>query len=178
MVVAAEPIVRVAETWLVRARLAQLAHEAAAAECARLRLWLGIPALLLSSFAGSVILAQAPQVLQIVAGAGSLCASILAGLQTFMKVEDRERNHTSSARLFGAIRRELALAISSTEDAQALAAKLEGVKSKYDAASAQAPSVREGIWKQKHRESQGHRPAELPPGVTPGDKRNAGTAQG
>jgi hypothetical protein len=142
---------RLVLTWYRRARHAQVAHARAASETRRLHLLLGVPTVVLGTVVGSTIFATMNQrsatVLQVATGLLSLASAVLAALQTFLRLEERARDHETASRAFGALRRDLGeLGAISGRSRPELVSRLDSLRRSYDETSSTTPNVPQRIW--------------------------------
>lgn len=97
--------------WCNRAHIVINAHYAAASVFQRRHRLLGVPTIILTTFVGTTIFAtlakEANQAVRILAGSASIVASILAGIQTFLRYDVTAEQHRHAAVDFGVLMREL-----------------------------------------------------------------------
>ncbi len=97
--------------WLRNVKRAQDGHYAAAHSYSLLNLWIGIPAVILSTIIGTGIFSTLGNDIEIpwkvAAGIASVLSAVLIALQTFLKLPDKSARHVSAAAEYGALRREL-----------------------------------------------------------------------
>ena len=97
--------------WYRRAAVTQYAHYLSADHFGKRKLWLGIPAVLLSTFVGTSVFATVERQpglwIQIGVGFASVVAALLASLQTFMNYAERVEKHRMAGARYGALGREL-----------------------------------------------------------------------
>jgi hypothetical protein len=152
--------------WYRRARHAQIAHAAAAARARRFERLLGVPAVLFSTVVGTAVFAtigHSPErYLQIAAGVMSILAACLAALQTFLRLDDRSREHRTRSQAFGSLRRDLgqlgAVGGRLREDVEQ---ELERVHERYDSLSQGSLDVPPRVWDKKREDSRLYWPEEF-----------------
>ncbi len=97
--------------WHQRVRRAQMAHFKTAVACERQHLFLGIPAVVLSTVVGSSVFAslqkEASFEAKLLIGTLSVLAAVLAAVQTFLRHSERAEKHRSAGTSFGALKKEL-----------------------------------------------------------------------
>jgi hypothetical protein len=99
------------DEWYVRVVQTQRAHYQSAEYFARLKFWLGIPTVVLSTAVGTSVFAalqkQPDFWLQVCVGLASVLAALLASLQTFLGYAERAEKHRIAGAKYGAVGREL-----------------------------------------------------------------------
>ena len=82
--------------WFRRARESQRTHYECAARYSKLNHWFGIPTIILTAGVGTAVFASLEQVasgrMRIIVGLVSICATVLASLQTFLGFASRASN--------------------------------------------------------------------------------------
>jgi len=161
--------------WFRRARESQMSHYAAAAHCASVNRWLGIPSIVFSAAVGTTLFATAQKsdssmVIQVAAGIVALTAGTLSALQTFLGLSERAEKHLSAGAAYGSIRREIeqlqVLRPPRTEDLRSV---LADMRLKLDEISVSAPTVPDRVWKKAQKDI-GH--TSRPEGFTPAYMKN------
>jgi hypothetical protein len=138
---------RLVLVWYRRARIAQIAHSRAAIRARRVSLLLGVPAAALSALVGSAVLAYVASGLQVLVGMLALLAAVLVSIQTFVRMDDRARDHETASRAFGRVRRQLGqLGATAGQDRNALETGLTAAREACDQASEGTPTVPDRIW--------------------------------
>jgi hypothetical protein len=106
-----DDVMRVLSDWYTRVDASQRAHYLSADKFRRFSYFLGVPTVILTLFVGTSVFAtlQSKPSLsgQIVVGACSVLAAILAGLQTFFGYAERSEKHRMAGAKYGALGREL-----------------------------------------------------------------------
>jgi hypothetical protein len=101
------------ETWYTRVRRAQVGHFQSAVRCERQHLWIGLPAVILSTVVGSSVFASLQKGASVEMGFLvaflSILAAILASVQTFLRHTERAERHRLAGTAFGALKKELEL---------------------------------------------------------------------
>ena len=97
--------------WGLNAKRSQVANYKAANYFSKLHIRLGIPAIVLSSIAGTSILANSGSdfsvINSILLGFISVISAVLAGLQTFLNYGDRASKHRLVASEYGSVKRHI-----------------------------------------------------------------------
>jgi hypothetical protein len=146
---AAEPVLA---AWYRRARESQFAHYTAAGSYTRLSKSLGVPSVVLSAAAGSVLFAtlskSASIELRLFVAFVALSAAVLGALQTFLGLNALAEQHRSTASRYGTIRRQIEQ-YQATNPARniALGIQLEEVRRSLDDVAGSAPNVPDWAWK-------------------------------
>jgi hypothetical protein len=87
------------------------AHYLAAEQQERLRVRLGAPATIIAAVVAAFSFATPGGVWVYVIGGSATVGAVLVGLQTFLNLSDRARNHRAAGIQFGAVRRRFDLAL-------------------------------------------------------------------
>ncbi|MFC7339222.1 SLATT domain-containing protein [Haloferula chungangensis] len=136
-----------AKDWFRRCRESQMAHYEYGSLLESRHLWLGIPAVLLSTIVGTAVFASwesnaGGDALRILFGLLSMLAAAVAALQTFLNMSDRAAKHKAAGAAYGAIRRELelfkTLPCESEEETKSFFLQ---VKERMDDLAASSPSI-------------------------------------
>jgi hypothetical protein len=102
---------RLLEDWLERADATSKIHYAQSNRLSALKLILGIPVVVLTTFVGTSVFATLQEPvntgMRIVVGVVSVAAAVLASLQTFLSFAERAEKHRQAAERWAAIRREI-----------------------------------------------------------------------
>jgi hypothetical protein len=102
---------QVLDDWYERVAVTQRAHYLSADHYGARKYWLGIPAVVLSTFVGTSVFATVQKQpdfwLQITVGLASVAAALLASLQTFLGYSERAEKHRIAGAKYGALGREL-----------------------------------------------------------------------
>ena len=139
----AEPLI---VEWLNRATTSRKIHGFAARRFRALNLWLGVPAVILSTVVGTTVFATLEKQVELgwrlAVGAISIAAAVLTSLQTFLRFGERAEQHRLAASKYSAVRRQmeqiLALPAGSRGDPKAL---LEELRNRLDALAIEVPPV-------------------------------------
>ena len=106
-----EDVRELIEEWYKRVSVTQVAHYLSADHFGKRKYLLGIPAVVLATFAGTSVfatLSEQPNIyLQIAVGLASVAAAVLASLQTFMGYSDRAEKHRLAGGRYGALGRRI-----------------------------------------------------------------------
>jgi hypothetical protein len=138
--------------WLFRNHRVQLAHYESARYFQRLHLWLGLPAIALSSIVGTSIFAslsgnQAPEV-QILAGVLSLVAAALMGLQTFLKHSEQAEKHRLAGARFASLKHRIELLQSFPPTAEDdIRVELQAIEKAWARLREESPTLPTRIWR-------------------------------
>jgi hypothetical protein len=145
--VAREELLR---NWQERVHVLENAHYKACNAFGRRSLYLGVPATILSTIAGTAVFAtMAEQVdvwIRFVIGAISVLVAVLTGLQTFLRFDERSAKHRAAGVEFGILRRELELSWASQRDNGTSDEALRQLKEKIDALYKEAPEIPQSIF--------------------------------
>ena len=126
--------------WLKRARESQLSHHLMAEKLKHRNYILGITTITVTTITGATTLTTSlSELFKLFFGLASLTAAFLAGLQTFLKLDERANNHKAAAASYGSVRRLLELA-SATNESNALD-QLNVAKVELDKLAKESPSV-------------------------------------
>jgi hypothetical protein len=143
---------RLLQEWHHRVYAAQSAYYLTAEKLRRRHYLLGIPAVLLSSIAGTAIFADLGSgewslPIRLMAASVSILAAVLAGLQTFLRPSQAAAENGFAADWFAAIRRDI-------EQVEALPRNLRGdaktcldsIRKEINKAGQKAPELDETLW--------------------------------
>jgi hypothetical protein len=101
--------------WLNGVTILQRSQYRTAKLCSLLHFCVGLPLVVISGAVGTAVFATlktSPEIsTKIVVGLLSLTATVLAGLQTFLRLSERAEQHKQAGVRYGALRRELELEI-------------------------------------------------------------------
>jgi hypothetical protein len=97
--------------WALHAAKARRKHEVAARRLDRRRYWIGAPAIVISAIVGASVIASLEtrfgMAVTITVGLGSIFASVLASLQTFLAYAERAEKHRAAGVEYKAAIRQL-----------------------------------------------------------------------
>lgn len=131
--------------WFRRVRESQQIHYECANHFGRLHLLLGIPTVILSTLAGTAVLAslarEAGANEKITVGLISILAAALASLQTFLSLSKRSDSHRVTGAKYAAVRRHLEELKTHPPDANDLRQVVTEVRRSMDALAETAPEV-------------------------------------
>src|SRR5258708_5627449 len=138
-------------SWYRRARQAQLEHAMAASWARRSSVFIGVPTAVLGVIVGSGIFATINETTvkewHIVAGLLSIASAVLAALQTFLRFDERSREHEAASRAYGIIRRELGeLGAVAGQSRDHVLSRLEAIRQSYDSTSSNSRNVPDKVW--------------------------------
>jgi len=128
-------------------------HYESAKYYARAHNLLGIPVVVFSSIVGTTVFATLQKQValrsQIIVGAVSVLAAVLAALQTFLRFSERAEKHRSIAASYSAIRRQLELVLNEPIEIRGNTKELvDSIKTRFDSLADAAPNVPNRVWKQ------------------------------
>jgi hypothetical protein len=117
---------------------------------------LGIPAVVLSTTAGTTIFATLESVpdlrIRITVGLLSVAAAVLVSLQTFLRYAERAERHKSAAVRYGILRREAEEALAHCSAGEPCPREFfEKVRQRWDAVDQESPTVPPSIYKRTER---------------------------
>jgi hypothetical protein len=129
-----------------------MAHYESARHFQRLHLWLGLPAIAMSSIAGTTIFAsfsqKQPPEIQFVAGALSLVAAALMGLQTFLKYSEQAEKHRTAGAKFANLKHRIELLQSFPPASEGeVKAELLSIETVWAKLREESPTLPTGIWR-------------------------------
>jgi hypothetical protein len=107
-----------AQQWLNGVTILQRAQYSTAKLCATLHFLIGIPLVVISATVSTAVFATlktSPDTeAKLVVGLFSLIATVLAGLQTFLRLSERAERHKQAGVRYGGLRRQMELEIVTT----------------------------------------------------------------
>lgn len=139
----------------------QLAHYECARKFERFHLWLGLPAIVLSTFVGTAVFSSLEKSadirLQIGVGLLSVVAAVLTGLQTFLRYAELAEKHRLAGARFANLKHriELLMVLPAEVDMRSQLAALEETWAKL---REESPSLSSGVWRRIERQVQFGRP--------------------
>jgi len=147
------------EDWLRRTRESQFAHFGAANSLSKTHLYLGIPAVVLSTAVGTTIFASLQEKsdtkIQIAIGTVSLLTATIVALQTFLKLEERAEKHRTAGAAYGSVRREIQQLLH-TEFGDDMSLVINPLRSRLDDLALESPKISERIWKATENKLSGY----------------------
>ena len=159
-----ENVNQLVEEWYKRVSVTQVAHYLSADHFGRRKYILGVPAIVLATFAGTSVFATLEQqpsfYLQLAVGFASVAAAVLASLQTFMGYSERAEKHRLAGAKYGALGRKLE-SMSAQPDKND-SEELTRVREKLDALAEESPNNPLKIYKSAGAEALETGPAKLP----------------
>jgi hypothetical protein len=157
------------ETWYGRTAFIQRIQYLAALHYSRLHYWLGVPVIVVTTLVGTSVFAsiqQQPAVwIQVLAGFASVVAAILAGLQTFLGLQDRAEKHRLAGAKYGAVGRELEELLAFPETQSDV--HVSDIRQRLDALALESPNVPLFIANRATRQDEYHRHLKGPVDVGP-----------
>jgi hypothetical protein len=141
--------------WRFRAHRVQLAHYESARKFGHRHLWLGFPAIILSTVVGTSVFAtlakSADQVgrpwLQIIIGLLSVLSAVLASLQTFLRSSELAEKHRLAGARFANLKHDLELlATMPPPNSDQLRDALSVIEQRWAKLREESPNLPEKIW--------------------------------
>lgn len=143
------------DEWYKRVSVTQLAHYLSADYFGSRKYKLGIPSIVLATFAGTSVFAtlsdQPNLYLQVAVGAASVTAAVLASLQTFMGYSERAEKHRLAGAKYGALGRHLETM--KTHPDSITSEELTKIRKSLDALAYESPNNPLNIYKSAGAES-------------------------
>ena len=132
--------------WIRRTRESQFAHYEQATKFRRASTLLGIPVIVITAIVGTTVFSSISQTttsnnVKIFVGLLSVLASVLASLQTFMKLSERSEQHRIFGAKYGGIRRKLEQIYASRESQAITTQLLEYLNTDLNALAEEAPDI-------------------------------------
>ena len=151
-----KPIVLL-KRWHFRTDRMQNAYYIAARRCGKYHMWLGIPAVLLSTIVGTSMFASLAKLpiepsiqlwVQIATGLLSVAAAALAGLQTFLKYSEQAERHRVAGAKFANLKHriELLLAFPSAMP-EPLRTQLAAIEDEWNRIRQDSPNLPDRLWR-------------------------------
>lgn len=131
--------------WYERIQVSQKAHHFAAARCDRSGKWLGITTIVLTSVAGTTLFANLDSseryqdITRLIVGLLSVAAAVFASPQTFLGYSEKSEKHRAAAAKYGAVGREIELALASPEFRNF--SNIESIRTKIDSLAIETPNA-------------------------------------
>jgi hypothetical protein len=163
--------------WYRRTRESQTIHYECGIIFGRRHLLLGIPAIVLSTAAGTAVFSSletsSTGAMRIAVGLTSILAAVLAALQTFLGLADRADRHRRTGAGYGGVRRLLEqLKTFPPGDTDSLARAVDDIRTRFDALAEASPPVPSRVKKGLDSElkKKGHTGIFVIPGTDPPTK--------
>lgn len=146
--------------WRFRVHRMQLAHYQSARSFEKRHLWLGLPAIALSTIVGTSVFATIEQTadnsrklwLQITIGLLSVLSAVLVSLQTFLRYAERAEKHRVAGARFANLKHEIELLSTMPPPNPAdLRQALADIEGKWSKLREDSPNLSEAIWKDVER---------------------------
>lgn len=141
------------EQWKFRVHRVQLAHYESARRFERMHLWLGLPAIALSTIVGTAVFASLSKTadfsIQIAVGLLSVAAAVLTGLQTFLKYSELSEKHRLAGARFASLKHRIELLEilpPSTEDE--LRQTLVSIEESWAKFREESPTLPTRVWRE------------------------------
>lgn len=142
------------EQWRFRVHRVQLAHYECARRFERLHLWLGLPAIALSTLVGTTVfssLEKAADVrLQICVGLLSVVAAVLTGLQTFLRYAELAERHRLAGARFANLKHRIELLTTLSADAD-IREQLVAIEETWAKLREESPTLPSSVWRRIER---------------------------
>ncbi len=145
------------ESWKKRLREIQHTQYEASKTLMKYHYWLGVPSVILATVVSSAIFLSIQkqginEAVKLGFGLVSAVSTILIGLQTFFKYNERAEKHRTYGSKAGSLRRQLEQYLNQGNIESFSEEKLDKIRETYDQISTEAPSVSDRAWKkaQKH----------------------------
>lgn len=139
----------------------QLAHYECARRFERFHLWLGLPAIALSTIVGTAVFSSLEKSadirLQIGVGLLSVVAAVLTGLQTFLRYAELAEKHRVTGARFANLKHriELLMTLPVEDD---MRSELVAIEETWAKLREESPSLSSGVWRRIERQVQFGRP--------------------
>lgn len=134
----------VLQRWLKRARESQLSHHLMSEKLHSYHTYLGVAVIGVTGIAGATTIAsQLTADSKLVIGLFTLFATILSGLQTFLKLEEKANRHRLAGAAYGEVRRKLEFA--STLAVDQAEARLIAAENEFNKLARESPVVSKRI---------------------------------
>ena len=144
------------EQWRFRNHRVQLAHYECARRFEHLHLWLGLPAIALSTLVGTTVFSSLEKTadvrLQIAVGLLSVVAAVLTGLQTFLRYSEPAERHRIAGAKFANLKHRIEL-LSTLPPANDLdlRASLEVIEESWAKLREESPTLPGRVWRRIER---------------------------
>ena len=140
------------EQWRFRNHRVQLAHYESARRFERLHLWLGLPAVALSTLVGTTVfatLSKAPDIaVQILVGLLSVAAAVLIGLQTFLKYSELAEKHRMAGAKFANLKHRMELLATLPPETEGeLREALASIEDTWSKLREESPTLPTRVWR-------------------------------
>lgn len=140
--------------WRARSKRSQIAHHDSAIWAQRFHFCLGIPLVIASTVSAALIYATLSVEYKWVTSVVSLCAVILASLQTFLSFSEKSSSHRNAACRYRDLKEDLELVLLQPLEDNDLDKWLKDMKEKRSNVSAISPSVYGWSWRSAKKETQ------------------------
>lgn len=146
------PIPELISLWHRRNQHVQHAHYECARRFHRWHLWLGLPAIAVSTVVGTAVFASISQqpnpLVQLAAGLLSVTAAVLSGLQTFLKYPELAEKHRLAAAKFANLTHRIELLASRQAESEAdIFAELKSIEEVWNKLREESPTLPSRILK-------------------------------
>lgn len=149
------------EQWRFRNHRVQLAHYECARRFERFHLWLGLPAIVLSTFVGTAVFSSLEKSadirLQIGVGLLSVVAAVLTGLQTFLRHAELAEKHRLAGARFANLKHRIELLMTLPAEAD-MHSQLVILEETWAKLREESPSLSSGVWRRIERQVKFGRP--------------------
>jgi len=137
--------------WRFRVHRMQLAHYMTARKFDDRHLWLGLPAIALSTIVGTTVFASISKnteiIIQILVGLFSVTAALLTALQTFLKYSELSEKHRVAGAKFANLKHRIELLITLVEPPpEELKKQLTMIEDQWAKVREESPNIPTRIW--------------------------------
>ncbi|MGD0570302.1 MAG: SLATT domain-containing protein [Candidatus Sulfotelmatobacter sp.] len=141
--------------WRFRVHRVQLAHYNSARKFGNLHLWLGIPAIVLSTVVGTTVFATLAQSaksakqewIQVIVGMLSVLSAVLVALQTFLRYSELAEKHRVAGARFANLKHRIELlATLPPSDEQKLRESLLEIETLWEKLREESPNIPADAW--------------------------------
>ena len=143
------------EQWRFRVHRVQLAHYECARRFERRHLWLGLPAIALSTLVGTTVFSSLEKTadvrLQIGVGLLSVAAAVLTGLQTFLCYAELAERHRLAGARFANLKHRIELLTTLAEDTT-IRDQLLAIEDTWAKLREESPTLPSGVWSRVERQ--------------------------
>ncbi|MYM63331.1 SLATT domain-containing protein [Pseudomaricurvus sp. HS19] len=147
--------------WRFRVHRVQIGHYEAGRACERRHLWLGIPAVVLTTLVGTAVFSslqefsdqQALIYPKIIVGFFSVTAAVLVGLQTFLRYSEQASSHKNAGAKYSHLKHRIELlAVLPPATDEALKRELADIELEWDRVREESPNLPTSIWRRMEAE--------------------------
>ena len=158
---AAMPISKLIQLWQFRNHRVQLAHYECARRFERFHLWLGLPAVALSTFVGTAVFStlekSADIKFQIGVGLLSVTAAVLTVLQTFLRYGELAEKHRLAGARFANLKHRIELLMTLPAEAD-IRSQLATIEETWAKVREESPSLSASVWERIEKQVKFNQP--------------------